>query len=264
MPRARSAAGPTSRIAVVLGPAERRAAARTLHWIHGIPQHVQRGRLVVRDRRPQGLAVDGGAVEGVLAAGQVLLEQPDLGRVGLGGPEPGREVLLGVEPVGGLRAGAGRRLGNHRQSDLGEEGGGLVGPGHQLVPGTRHAGGSEHRLHPRLVPDVVGGLLVHAVDPELAADLGERHLQLFQGADQPLDSTELTAQATDGVGDLLRVKRVGHPPVTGQRFAQRRRHVLERLGGDQAEADVRQSGGSQRRTSSSPPGDTVRRTRRPP
>ncbi len=32
--------------------------------------------------------------------------------------------------------------------------------------------------------------------------------------------TELTAQATDGVGDLLRIERVGHPPVTGQRIAQ--------------------------------------------
>ena len=61
----------------------------------------------------------------------------------------------------------------------------------ELVARARHARPREHRLHPRLVPHVVGGGGVHARDAQRVADLGQRHLQLLEGADQPFDRPQL-------------------------------------------------------------------------
>ena len=104
------------------------------------PQHLQRRRPVVRDRRPDRLAAEGDGVERVLLAGQELLQQPDLAGVVLRGGQPGVEVAVGVEPEGRLRPGPVRRLGHQRAADQVPEGGRLLGPAHQLVTGTRHAG----------------------------------------------------------------------------------------------------------------------------
>jgi hypothetical protein len=75
----------------------------------------------------------------VLTPGQKLLEQPDLGRVCLGSTQPGCKILGGVQPICGVRPGAGRGLSDHRQSHLGQEAGRLLGAGHELVAGTRNA-----------------------------------------------------------------------------------------------------------------------------
>jgi hypothetical protein len=69
-----------------------------------------RSSLMIRSRAAR-------TVERVLTPGQKLLEQPNLGRVCLGGTQPGCKILGGVQPVCGLRLGAG--LSDHRQSQLG-------------------------------------------------------------------------------------------------------------------------------------------------
>ena len=141
-----------------------------------------------------------------------------------------------VEPVGRLRAGTGRGLRDEREPDRLGELQRLAGAGHQLVPGTGYAGVTQYRLHPRLVPDVARGLHVHAFDAHRLADLGERHLKLFQRTDEPLDAAQLAAQARDPFGDLARVQRVVDPPVPGQVGLQFGRQPVRRRGRDDTEA----------------------------
>ena len=52
---------------------------------------------------------------------------------------------------------------------------------------------------------------------------------------KPLDRADLTAEAADGVGDLLGIKSVADLPVARQGIPQVRGEVLGRLGGDQAQ-----------------------------
>ena len=101
-------------------------------------------------------------------------------------PQPAAQRVGVVEPVGGLRPGAGRRLGHQREADLGGEGQRLGRLADQPVPGARHARRGQHRLHPRLVAHVARGLDAMPVDAQRLAGLGERHLQLLQRPDQPL------------------------------------------------------------------------------
>ena len=81
---------------------------------------------------------------------------------------------------------------------------------------------------------------VHALDAEGLADLRQRHLQLLEGADEPVHPAHLAREAGHRPGQLTRVERVLHPPVPGQPPAQLRRDPFRGLAGDQAEADVRQ------------------------
>ena len=102
----------------------------------------------------------------------------------------------------------------------------LAGGRDELVPGARHAGRAQHRLHARLVADVVRGLHVHALDAERLAHLCQRHLQLLQRADQAFDPADLAAEAGHRLGDLARVERVVDPPVPVQAFLQHGRQPL--------------------------------------
>ncbi len=84
------------------------------------------------------------------------------------------------------------------------------------MSGARHPGGPPHRLHLRLVPEVVCSADVHAVDAEVLAHLGELHLKLLEYADHPAYRPELTGQTPDRVDDLTGVEPVVDPPVTDQ------------------------------------------------
>src|SRR5258706_473149 len=70
-----------------------------------------------------------------------------------------------------------------------------AGVGHELVPGPGPPRGAHPRLHPPLAPDVQRGLHAHPLDPPRPAPPGERTLELFGGADPPLDPAPLAAQA---------------------------------------------------------------------
>ena len=112
----------------------------------------------------------------------------------------------------------------------------------QLVPGTGHTSGPEHRLHAGLVAYVERGLHVHAVETQHLARVRHGHLQLLEGADQALDMTHLLAQAAYGLDYLLRVERVVGSPVPGEKLLQVGRKSFDRLSSDDADADVRQRG----------------------
>ena len=188
------------------------------------------------------------------------------GASGLGGIAASqlRSAVEVVEPVGGLRPGAGRRLGHQREPDLVGERQRLTGGGDQLMPGTRHPGGAQHRLHPGLVPHVHRGLHVHALDAQRLAHLGQRDLQLLQRADQAFHPSHLTTEAGHRLGDLARVECVVDPPVPGQAFLQHGGQALGRLGGDDGQPDAGQPRRRWRRTGSWPPAGRVRRTQRQP
>ncbi len=83
--------------------------------------------------------------------------------------------------------------------------------------GARHAGGLEHRLHARLVAEVVGDAGRDAVDPEALAHLRQRHLEVLEDGDQPVDRPEPLAERGDGAGELIGVEAVVDPPVAGDR-----------------------------------------------
>jgi hypothetical protein len=110
------------------------------------------------------------------------------------------------------------------------------------VPRAEHAGRAEHSLHLRLVPEVDCGRDVDAVDAEVLADLGERHLELFEHADEALHRTDLTAQAAHRLRDLGGVESVVDAPVRGRVLPQSRRHPFHGFGRDQAELDAGQPG----------------------
>ena len=110
------------------------------------------------------------------------------------------------------------------------------------MPGTGHASSPEHRLHPGLVAYVERGLHVHAIEAEHLPRVRHGHLQLLEGADQALDMTHLLAQAAYRLDYLLRVERVVHAPMPGEK-PQVGGKSLDRLSGDDAQADVRQRGG---------------------
>lgn len=85
---------------------------------------------------------------------------------------------------------------------------------------------AEHLLHPGLLAHVPRGVLVHARYAECSPGLRQRHLELLQDADEPLDLPDLGGQPPDRVDQLLRVERVGDLPVPGDRLAQLRRHLV--------------------------------------
>ena len=110
------------------------------------------------------------------------------------------------------------------------------------MAGARHTGAGQHRLHLRLVPDVgrdVGG---HPLDAQRVPGLGERHLELLEGADQPLDVADLPGESAHRVDDLLRVQGIGHLPVTGERLPQLRGQLLGGGGGDHGQPHARHPG----------------------
>ena len=140
------------------------------------------------------------------------------GSAGLGASacSQARSASALVEPVRRLRPAPAGGLATSGKPTSSAKASASVGAGDELVAGARDAGGAQHGLHPGLVPDVERGLLVHARDAERLPDLGQRHLELLQGADQTFDPAHLAAQAGDRLGDLPGVERVVHPPVAGE------------------------------------------------
>ena len=119
-----------------------------------------------------------------------------------------RKVLFAPAPAGGLTtSGKADPFGKFE---------GVSGADGQLVPGARHAGRPQHRLHLRLVAEVVRRDRVHPGDAQVLPHLGQRDLQLLQHGQQPLHRAELAGQALHRGGDLARVERVVDPPVPGQ------------------------------------------------
>ena len=216
----------------VLGAAD--VARQQHHPLHPrVAQHLERGRQVVRDRVPDDLPVHHHAVVGALVAGEELLHLRGPVRRGRHGIEPGAQVGGVVEPEGALRPGPGRRLDDEGEADPFGKFEGVSGGDGQLVPGARDAGRPQHRLHLRLVPEVVRRDRVHAADAQVLPHLGQRDLQLLQHGQQPLHRAELAGQALHRGGDLARVERVVDPPVPGQVLPELGRQPVLRLAGDQ-------------------------------
>ena len=142
-----------------------------------------------------------------------------------------------------MRAGSGGGLGDQGEADLPRERSRLGGTGDQSVRGAGHAGFAEHLLHLRLVAHVVGGLLVHPLDPHRLPHLGERHLELFERADEALHPAHLATEPAHRLGDLPRIEGVLDAPVPGQAVAQHGRDALERVAGDQPEPHAGERGG---------------------
>ena len=201
-------------------------------------QHLQRRRQVVRHRREHRVAADRDAVERVFLADEELLQQA--GRVGARRDrvEPGAQRTDVVQAVRRQRTGTGRRLRDERETDRLGEPQRLVRAGHQLVTRARYPRLPQHRLHPRLVADVAGGLHVHPFDAQRLADLRQRHLKLFQRADEPLHPAHLAAEPGDRLGDLPRVERVVDPPVPVEVLLEHRRQLLSRGRGDDGQPDT--------------------------
>src|SRR5207247_1389462 len=72
---------------------------------------------------------------------------------------------------------------------------------------------AEQRFHARLVAEIPRRFHAHARDLPLLADLGERHLQLLVGANQPVHASESLLELPDGVEQLGRVQHIDNPPV---------------------------------------------------
>ena len=159
-----------------------------------VAQDLQRRRAVVGDRRPHGRPADGDAVEGVLLAGEELLEQRGGVLAQRHGAQPAPEHVAVVQPERGLGAGAVRRLGDQREADLLGERGGLPGAAHEGVPGAGDPGRLERLLHPRLVAHVERRPDVHALDAHGLAHLRQRHLQLLERADEPVHPAHLAGE----------------------------------------------------------------------
>ena len=108
------------------------------------------------------------------------------------------------------------------------------------MPRARHAGGAQHRLHLRFLPEVLGRDHLHAGDAEVLADLGDGFLQLFQDGQQPLHRAEPLAERLHRAGDLPGVERVVYPPVPGQGVLEPGRQAVLGLARDQGQPHVRQ------------------------
>ena len=199
------------------------------------PQHLQRRGPVVRDGRPHRLPADLHAVERVLVADEELLQQTGRVRARRDRREPAAQGVGLVEAVGGLRPRARGWLRDQREPDRLRKGERFARLPDELVARARHPRRGEHLLHPRLVAHVVRGVDVQPRDAQRLTGVGERHLQLLQRADQPLDGPELPRQPGDRLGDLARVQRVVDPPVPGQVPRQLGGNLLGGRGGDQAE-----------------------------
>ena len=75
----------------------------------------------------------------------------------------------------------------------------------------------------------------------MLADLRQRHLQLLEHGQQPLDRSDMPAQALHGGGDLPGVERVIDPPVPGESSAQLAGQAFGRLTGDHGQLDPGQA-----------------------
>jgi len=106
------------------------------------------------------------------------------------------------------------------------------------MPRARHAGGSEHRLHLRLVPEVVRRRDVDSLDFQVLANLREWHLQLLEHSDETLHRSDLPAESLHGSGDLPRVERIVDSPMPGEVLTQSHRQPVGWFVGDQRKFDT--------------------------
>ena len=113
-------------------------------------EHVERARQVAADRVPHHLAADHDAVEGVLLAGHELLEEHRLRGARRRRRQPLAEAGVAVDAERVAGAGAGERLGDEREADLGGEGDRLVG--RRRPAGCGHTARRRRRTPPSSAP----------------------------------------------------------------------------------------------------------------
>ncbi len=106
------------------------------------------------------------------------------------------------------------------------------------MAGTGDAGRAQDVLHPALVAEVPRHLLAHAFDPEAVPDVPERHLQLLEHPDHPVEPPDLSRRAPDPLDEGLAVEPVLHLPMTGERPVEVRRQRRAGILGDERQADV--------------------------
>ena len=98
---------------------------------------------------------------------------------------------------------------------------------------------AQQRLHARLVAKITGRIRRQAGDPLLLADLGQRHLELLVGRDQPVDRTESVLQLSDRLLQLGSVEHIDDAPM-GDLRADRGRKILEGRLADHTGAHIRE------------------------
>ena len=110
----------------------------------------------------------------------------------------------------------------------------------ETMPRHGHARRPQHVLHPRLLAEVLRGLLGHPLDAEAVAHVPERHLQLLEHADQAVHATQVLGERSGCIGDLLRVGGVVDAIVTGEAGAHGLGEALFGILADQPQTDIRQ------------------------
>ena len=108
---------------------------------------------------------------------------------------------------------------------------------------ARHPGGPEHVLHASLVAEADRGLRVHPGDAELLPHLGQRHLEVLEDAQGPIDRPEPPPGLPHAVGERPCVEAVVDADVGRQGRGQRSGHLLRGLAPDQGDAHTRQADG---------------------
>ena len=206
-----------------------------------VAQYLQRRGQVARDRVPDDLPVHHHAVVRALIPAEELLEQREPIRRRRRRVEPDPQVIGIVEAERALGPGSCGGFDHQRETDLLREAGrGGRGIG-QPVARAGHAGGPQHRLHLRLVAEVVSRPRIHAGDAQALPSLRDWHLQLLQYRQEPLNRANTLANAQHRGCDLPGVQCVVDPPVRGQAAPEPRRQIALGLAGDQGQLSVRQT-----------------------
>ena len=133
------------------------------------------------------VAVDGDRVVEALVALDELLDR-DLGAV-VDTAASDRPVELGgrVDARGARRAGAGGRLDDEREADLGDERADVVAGAPPVERGARHPGGAQRLLHRRLVAAQIGGAHARARDAARLSHVRRGHDVRLDRRLQPID-----------------------------------------------------------------------------
>jgi len=200
--------------------------------------HLERRRVVARDRRELDLAADGDGLEAVLLTAQELLGQGRVLGAGVHRRHRRPQLVGAVDPPGRLAAHAGGRLEHQREADLGHERLGVGPRADDGVAGTRQPVLAQLVLHPRLVAEQIGGDRIGAGHAQRLADLGELDLQRLEDAEHPVQLAVAVAQGPGRVDELGGVETVVDPDDVVE---QGRVLAGRRLLGDAEQADVGQA-----------------------
>ena len=163
------------------------------------------------DRVPHEAAADRHGVERVFLADHELLDEGRPVRARRGHCDGGAQFLGRLDPEGAAGAGAGRGLHDEREPLLGGERRRLGLVADERVPGAGQAVRAQHVLHPRLVAEIVCRRGAHPRESECVAQFAERHLEILERAQQPVDPPEFRGELSEPGVDPLRRQRVLDP-----------------------------------------------------